>query len=106
MGGARSAYMLKNYLKTAYRNLLRYKGATLIKLAGLSIGMACCLLIGVYVSDELSYNTFNTHYKNIYRVNYIKSGDGEFRKSSGTPSSAQPAIVKDIPAVAAAEACN
>jgi putative ABC transport system permease protein len=102
MGGARSAYMLKNYLKTAYRNLLRYKGATLIKLAGLSIGMACCLLIGVYVSDELSYNTFNTHYKNIYRVNYIKNGDGEFRKSSGTPSSAQPAIVKDIPSVAAA----
>ena len=102
MGGARSAYMLKNYLKTAYRNLLRYKGATLIKLAGLSIGMACCLLIGVYVSDELSYNTFNIHYKDIYRANYIKNGDGEFRKSSGTPSSAQPAIVKDIPAVAAA----
>ncbi len=102
MDGAESAYMIKNYLKTAYRNLLRHKVASLIKLAGLSMGMACCLLIGVYIADELSYNTSNLHYKDIYRVNYIKDGDGQFRKSAGTPSPAEPAIVNDIPQVIAA----
>src|ERR1700722_5045856 len=101
MDGTRSAYMIKNYLTTAYRNLLRHKGASLIKLAGLSIGMCCCLLILVYLSDELSYNTFNTHYKDIYRVNYIKNGDGQFRKSANTPAPGGPAIVQDIPQVAA-----
>jgi putative ABC transport system permease protein len=93
--------MIKSYLKTALRNLLRHKGASLIKLAGLSIGMACCMLILVYVSDELHYNTFNDHYSDIYRVNFIKDGDGQFRKSAGTPSPGGPAIAQDIPQVLA-----
>ncbi len=63
--------MIKNYFKTAYRNLLRHKGAALVKLAGLSIGMACCMLILVYLADELSYNRFNARYDRIYRVNFV-----------------------------------
>jgi len=93
--------MIKNYLTTAFRNLLRHKGASLVKLAGLSMGMCCCVLILVYLTDELSYNKFNTHYRDIYRVNYIKDGDGQFRKSAGTPSPGGPAIASDIPQVAA-----
>ena len=93
--------MIKNYLTTAYRNLLRHKGASLIKVAGLSMGMCCCMLILVYLTDELSYNKFNAHYNEIYRVNYIKDGDGQFRKSAGTPSPGGPAIANDIPQVAA-----
>ena len=62
--------------------------------------MCCCLLILVYLWDELSYNTFNTHYKDIYRVDYIKSGEGP-RKGVGTPNAAGPAIVQDIPSAAA-----
>jgi putative ABC transport system permease protein len=89
--------MIKSYLKTACRNLLRHKGASLIKLAGLLLGMACCMLIGIYLSDEVSYNTFNTHYKDIYRINYIKKGDGQFRKSANTPGPAGEAIAQDIP---------
>src|ERR1700677_3153499 len=92
--------MFQNYLKSAYRNLLRHKGASLIKLAGLSIGMCCCLLILVYVTDELSYNKFNAHYKDIYRVNFVKTGD-QAGLSSGTPASVGPAIAKDIPGVLA-----
>jgi putative ABC transport system permease protein len=93
--------MLKSYFKTAWRSLFRHKGATLIKLAGLSIGMACCLLIVIYIDDELSYNTFHAHYAEIYRVNFIKHGDGETRIMAGTPNSAEPAIAKDLPQVAA-----
>ena len=94
--------MFQNYLKSAYRNLLRHKGASLIKLAGLSIGMCCCLLILVYVTDELSYNKFNTHYKDIYRVDFIKNGDGESWKSAGTSCVVGPAIEKNVPVAAVA----
>lgn len=93
--------MFKNYLKTAYRSLLRYRSATLIKLSGLSLGMACCMLIVVYVGDELSYNHFNAHYRDIYRVNFVKHGDGETRVMAGTPNAVGPAIQKDLPPVAA-----
>ena len=93
--------MFKSYFKTAWRSLFRHKGATLIKLAGLSIGMACCLLIVVYIDDELSYNTFHAHYADIYRVNFVKQGDGETRVMAGTPNSAGPAIASDMPQVAA-----
>ena len=89
--------MLKNYWKTAWRSLLRHKGATLIKLAGLSMGMACCMLILVYIEDELSYNTFHVHYAEIYRVNFVKQGDGETRVMAGTPNAAGPAIAHDVP---------
>ena len=93
--------MFKSYLKTAWRNLLQHKGATFVKLAGLSIGMACCMLILVYIDDEISYNTFNTHYADIYRVNFVKQGDGETRVMAGTPNAAGPAIAHDLPQVAA-----
>ena len=93
--------MFGNYWKTAWRSLLRHKGATLIKLAGLSIGMACCMLILVYVDDELSYNTFHAHYADIYRVNFVKQGEGETRVMAGTPNAAGPAIEHDVPQVAA-----
>jgi putative ABC transport system permease protein len=92
--------MFRNYLKTAYRNLLRHKGASLIKLAGLSIGMCCCLLILVYVTDELSYNKFNTHYRDIYRVDFVKTGD-QAGRSAGSAVPVGPAIAKDIPGVLA-----
>jgi len=93
--------MFKSYWKTAWRSLLRHKSATLIKLAGLSIGMACCILILVYIDDELSYNTFNVHYTDIYRVNFVKQGEGETRVMAGTPNAAGPAIVADVPQAAA-----
>ena len=48
--------MLKNYIKTAFRNLKRYKGYSLINLMGLAIGIACCILILLYMQDEFSYD--------------------------------------------------
>src|SRR5579863_3960504 len=93
--------MFQNYLKSAYRNLLRHKGASLIKLAGLSIGMCCCLLIMVYLTDELTYNKFNTRYADIYRVDFVKTGEGAGRSATVT-CAAGPAIEKDIPVEAVA----
>ena len=61
--------MLKNYLKVAWRNLLKNKTFSLINITGLASGLACFILIALYVADELSYDRFNEKAIRIYRVN-------------------------------------
>ena len=61
--------MIKNYLKTALRSLLKNKGFTIINILGLALGLAICLLIVFYVVDELGYDRFNVKANRIYRVN-------------------------------------
>jgi putative ABC transport system permease protein len=60
--------MIRNYFKTAWRNLMKNKTFSLINIAGLSIGMAACLLILQYVSFELSFDQFNKNADDLYRV--------------------------------------
>ena len=60
--------MLKNYIKTAIRNLLKRKGYSLINIVGLAIGMASCLLILMFVNDELNYDAYNEKADRIFRV--------------------------------------
>jgi putative ABC transport system permease protein len=60
--------MLKNYLKIAFRNIKKHTGYSLINVAGLAIGMACCILILLFVFDELSYDKFHQNHDRIYRV--------------------------------------
>src|SRR4028118_2080506 len=60
--------MLKNYLTVALRNLMRHKGYTFINVLGLTVGLACFLLIALYVKDELSYDRHHAHADRIYRV--------------------------------------
>ncbi len=60
--------MIKNYIKIALRNLSRHKGYSFINIAGLAIGMACCILILLWVKDELSFDRFHKNADNICRV--------------------------------------
>ena len=60
--------MLKNYFKTALRNIKRHKGFASINLIGLAVGLAGCLLIGQYIQDELAYDRFNTNIDRVYRM--------------------------------------
>ena len=60
--------MLKNYIKIAYRNLVKHPGFSLINLFGLSVGMTCCVLIFLYINHELSYDKFHTKAPQIYRL--------------------------------------
>ena len=60
--------MFKNYFKTAFRNLLRNKIYSVINILGLSIGLACSMLIILYVKDEVSYDRFHKNLNSIYRV--------------------------------------
>jgi len=60
--------MFKNYLKIAWRNLLKNKGYSIINIGGLAIGLACFLLISLFVSNELSFDTYHEKKDRIYRV--------------------------------------
>ena len=61
--------MLSNYLKIAWRNLLKNKTFSLINITGLASGLACFILIALYVADELSYDRYNEKAGRIYRIN-------------------------------------
>jgi putative ABC transport system permease protein len=60
--------MLKNYLKIALRNFFKHKSFSFINIAGLAIGMACCMLITLWVQDELNYEKFNENIDDILMV--------------------------------------
>ncbi|MFC4874583.1 ABC transporter permease [Negadavirga shengliensis] len=60
--------MWKNYLKVAWRNLLKKKVYSFINIVGLGIGMACCVLIFMFVQDEISFDNYHEHKDRIYRV--------------------------------------
>ena len=60
--------MLKNYLRIAVRNLAKYKFISFINLFGLSVGIACCLLILTYILHETSYDRYNHNANRTWRV--------------------------------------
>jgi putative ABC transport system permease protein len=60
--------MIKNYLKSALRNIKRHKGYAFINIAGLAIGMACCILILMYITTELSYDRYHVNADRIFRL--------------------------------------
>ena len=69
--------MFKNYLKVALRVIKRHKGYSLINIIGLSIGMACCIFILLWIQDELSYDKFHENADEIGRViTHQQSEDG------------------------------
>lgn len=75
--------MLRNYIKTAFRNLWRHKSFSLINILGLSVGMTACLLILLYITFELSYDRFHQNGSNIYRlVTNIKTASDTIKTSS------------------------
>lgn len=60
--------MLNNYLKIAIRNLVRHKGYSFINVGGLAVGIACCVLIALFVQSELSFDRFHSGADRIYRI--------------------------------------
>ncbi|TMI93132.1 MAG: FtsX-like permease family protein [Bacteroidetes bacterium] len=60
--------MIKNYLKIAYRNLVKYKFISFINIFGLTVGLACCMLILTYILNELSYDKYQPNADRVYRV--------------------------------------
>lgn len=67
---AKTLEMIKNYLKTAFRNLRKNKIATIINIGGLSVGIAVAILTGLWLYDELSFNTYHDNYSRIAKVSF------------------------------------
>ena len=91
--------MVKNYLKIAWRNLLKNKSHSLINIFGLAIGMASFLLILFYVRDESSYDKFHKDYESIYRVTEVNYADGGETMLANAFSAIGPALQTDFPEI-------
>ncbi|MFC2154928.1 ABC transporter permease [Acidobacteriota bacterium] len=94
-----SITMFKNYLKTALRNIIKYKAYSFINIAGLALGMACCLLISLWVLDELSYDKFHENAPHLYRVEENQYYSGRRFHVAVTPFPLAPALAKEIPEI-------
>ncbi|MFH1853391.1 MAG: ABC transporter permease [Candidatus Neomarinimicrobiota bacterium] len=93
--------MIANYLKIAYRNIFRNKGYSLINITGLAIGIACFILIMLYVQDELSYDRYHERADRIYRLERKGVFNGLEFHTFITAHPMAPALVADFPEIAA-----
>ena len=92
--------MLENYFKVAIRNLLRNKSFSAINIFGLAIGMACSLLIFLFIKDEISYDRYHNDVDNIHRVvKDFVNDDGSRIPDATTPAALAPAMQREIPEV-------
>ncbi|MFO7843307.1 MAG: FtsX-like permease family protein [Bacteroidales bacterium] len=91
--------MIKNIIKHSFRSFNRQKGYTTINILGLSIGIACSLLISLYVIFELSYDNFHEKSERIYRVILDGKIGGQEIKGAYTSSPAGPAMLEEFPEV-------
>ena len=93
--------MFRNHLKIAFRNLWKNKGFSFINIFGLASGMACSLLIFLFIKDELSYDRFHKDAENIHRVvKDFVNDDGSRLPDATTPPALAPAMQREIPEVA------
>jgi putative ABC transport system permease protein len=92
--------MLYYNFKLAIRNLWRHKTFSVINILGFTIGLASCIIIGLYVLNELSFDKFNTNHALIYRVNTINREKGkDVQYDCITPGQMAPALEKDLPQI-------
>jgi putative ABC transport system permease protein len=92
--------MIKNYFKTALRNVLHNKIYSFINIAGLSLGLACSILIMLYVKDEISYDRFHKNVSQIYRIDkQVKKEDGSVHAGSYTGYFPGPRFAANIPEI-------
>ncbi|MBT1704754.1 ABC transporter permease [Chryseosolibacter indicus] len=89
--------MIRNYIKVAIRNLLRQKGFSFINIFGLALGISCTALIGMWVTDELSYDNFHQDHKRMYRITSTLPDMKVHAAVSSAPLG--PAIKNEIPEV-------
>jgi putative ABC transport system permease protein len=91
--------MFKNYFKIAFRNLWKNKSLSSINILGLAIGLAVCLLITLFVIDELSYDKYNINADRIYRVSADFKINGSLFNDRESPAPMAAAMMKDYPQI-------
>ncbi|NEU08559.1 FtsX-like permease family protein [Flavihumibacter sp. R14] len=91
--------MIKNYLKVAFRYLLRHKEYTLINVLGLAVGICCCILIMLFVRSEVSYDRFHSKSERLYRMYMTEKVKGEVFTNVSTPIPLAPALQSSFPEI-------
>src|SRR6185503_8351441 len=91
--------MIKNYFKTAWRNMLRNKTSSFINISGLSIGIACALLIVIFIKNELSYDRFYKDSNRIFQVVLNGNFNGQEFWAGNTPPPVGAALNSNIPEI-------
>ena len=86
--------MIKTYIKTAWRNILKNKSATIINITGLSLGMAAAILIMLWVQNEMNFDNYHPNAGNIYYIEMGESASGA--KYGGTPYPLATTLKKEI----------
>lgn len=89
--------MFKNYVKIALRNLRNRLGYTFINISGLAIGIASCLLISIYVINELSYDRFNSKARQIYRIKQTTIASSKEKPDAQTPFLVGSTVEREYP---------
>jgi len=90
--------MFKNYFRVAWRNIIRHKGYSFINIFGLAVGMASCIMILLWVQDEMSYDRFHKNAGAIHRVVVQATEPGGGSQSlSQTPPNLAPALKAEFP---------
>lgn len=93
--------MVKNYIKVALRNFVKHKGYTFINVTGLAMGIACCLLIFLYVKDEFTYDQYHGKQDRIFRIVGEFNFSGTLYRSGGSTYPEAGAYLEEIPQVEA-----
>jgi ABC-type antimicrobial peptide transport system permease subunit len=91
--------MIGNYIKVTLRNIFKYKSYTIINILGLAIGMACTILILIWVQDELSYDRFHTNADELYRVVVEDHESQQVSRFCETPPPLSAALKQEFPGI-------
>lgn len=89
--------MFSNYLKIASRYLIMHRGYSFINISGLAIGMACCLLIFLFIEHEMSYDRYHENSDRIYRLALSGRFGGTSYESAAVAAPTAQALVQDYP---------
>jgi len=91
--------MFKSYLKIAWRNLLKNKVFSFINIFGLSVGLTCCMLITVYIYNEVSYDKYHKNINQLYQLATSFVKDGKEDKTPNTPAPMAAAMKQEFPEI-------
>jgi predicted permease len=91
--------MIRNYLKTTFRNLWKNKGFTFLNIFGLGIGIACASLIFLWVEDEINFNNYFSNKENLYKIKDSQTYDGTTFTFDATPGPLAAGIKTEIPGI-------
>lgn len=98
--------MFRNYFKITVRNLQRHKGFSIINLFGLATGIATCILIFLWVNEEVSYDTFHENSESLFRIESDYQSPNGIRHTTVSPTPLAPYLSENVPEVKMVSRCS